>query len=84
MSVYSGHKDICNLLLSTKGINVNAVDEVSVCDVGSDSVLCCIVQQIKLSSCIYFHTLVHLIVDINFVVNFHLYMANHKVQQNRN
>ena len=29
MSAYHGHKNICNLLLNTKGINVNAVTDVS-------------------------------------------------------
>ena len=70
-SAYYGHVDVCNLLLNTKGINVNSVDKVSIhytCDVCvCDSVLCCIVQQSCPPVYNYLYALVHLIVDIKLL-----------------
>ena len=68
-SAANGHVDVCNLLLNTKGINMNSVDEVSIhytCDVCVYVIVCYVVlfNKAVLLFIIIFMYLFILIVDI--------------------
>ena len=64
-SAYSGQKDICNLLLNAKGINVNAVNMRALCL--WYAVMVYYVVLLNKAVLLYLYVLVHLFVDINLV-----------------